>query len=197
MQWLALLNRCVFWFHPLAWWLERRLAALAEEACDTAVLAGGHAAHDYARYLIEMARSINEEGSRIRWAGAVAFADGKLPGRIRRIMEAPPVATVSRARSIASVAVCSLMLAAFLACGLGRQSDRAPGQPTMAQQERFDRAKLLDEQQQRQRQGENAALWAAVLNASPQGAIVLLENVKANPGDRDSLQQLIRYYQEK
>ena len=42
VQWLALLNRAVFWFHPLAWWLERHLAALAEEACDAAVLARGH-----------------------------------------------------------------------------------------------------------------------------------------------------------
>jgi len=32
VQWLALLNRALFWFHPLAWWLEFRLCALAEEA---------------------------------------------------------------------------------------------------------------------------------------------------------------------
>jgi beta-lactamase regulating signal transducer with metallopeptidase domain len=39
VQWLALLNRSILWFHPLAWWLERKLAAPAEEACDAAVLA--------------------------------------------------------------------------------------------------------------------------------------------------------------
>ncbi len=33
---LAHLNRCVFWFHPLAWWLERKLAVTAELACDDA-----------------------------------------------------------------------------------------------------------------------------------------------------------------
>ena len=37
VQWLALLNRALFWFHPVAWWLERRLSALAEEACDNVV----------------------------------------------------------------------------------------------------------------------------------------------------------------
>ena len=42
VQWLALLNRAVFWFHPLAWWLERRISALAEEACDAAVMRRGH-----------------------------------------------------------------------------------------------------------------------------------------------------------
>ncbi|MGC4055060.1 MAG: M56 family metallopeptidase [Paludibaculum sp.] len=35
---LAAVNRTVFWIHPLAWWLERRLADLAEEACDTAAI---------------------------------------------------------------------------------------------------------------------------------------------------------------
>ena len=45
-QWIALLNRAIFWFHPLAWWLERRLSGLAEEACDTAVLAKGHDPRD-------------------------------------------------------------------------------------------------------------------------------------------------------
>ena len=27
-QWIALLNRAIFWFHPLAWWLERKLSGL-------------------------------------------------------------------------------------------------------------------------------------------------------------------------
>ena len=78
VQWLALLNRCIFWFHPLAWWLERKLAWLAEEACDEAVLAGGHEAHlAYAPlHLIEMARSVNETRARLRWAGAVEFSSG-------------------------------------------------------------------------------------------------------------------------
>jgi beta-lactamase regulating signal transducer with metallopeptidase domain len=55
-QWLALLNRAVFWFHPLAWWLERRIAALAEEACDAVVLARGHDPRDYSEYLIDITR---------------------------------------------------------------------------------------------------------------------------------------------
>src|SRR6266404_3448605 len=44
LQWFALLNRAVFWFHPAAWWLERTLSGLAEEACDNAVLARGKTA---------------------------------------------------------------------------------------------------------------------------------------------------------
>ncbi len=33
---LAAIHRAVFWFSPLAWWLERHLAALAEQASDDA-----------------------------------------------------------------------------------------------------------------------------------------------------------------
>jgi len=40
VQWLALLNRSIFWFHPLAWWLERKLSELprmlATRPCSSA-----------------------------------------------------------------------------------------------------------------------------------------------------------------
>jgi hypothetical protein len=38
MQWLALLNRAPFCFHRLACWLERRLAFVAENACDATLV---------------------------------------------------------------------------------------------------------------------------------------------------------------
>ncbi|MGH9576498.1 MAG: M56 family metallopeptidase, partial [Terriglobales bacterium] len=84
VQWLALLNRCIFWFHPLAWWLERKLSDLAEEACDATVLRHGHTAQDYSQYLIDLARSVEGAGARVRvWGSPI---DGsRLSGRIRRI----------------------------------------------------------------------------------------------------------------
>ncbi len=54
-QWIALLNRALFWFHPLAWWLERKISGLAEEACDVAVLARGYHPREYAEYLLDLA----------------------------------------------------------------------------------------------------------------------------------------------
>jgi len=38
---------CVFWFHPLLWWMERWIDAEAEAACDDMVLAMGAAAESY------------------------------------------------------------------------------------------------------------------------------------------------------
>jgi beta-lactamase regulating signal transducer with metallopeptidase domain len=56
IQWLALLNRAVFWFHPLAWWLERQLSVLAEQACDAAVIARGCDPDQDSQYLLDLAR---------------------------------------------------------------------------------------------------------------------------------------------
>jgi hypothetical protein len=48
---------------PLAWWLSRKLAALAEQACDDAVLARGHDPEKYAELLLELARSVRRRGA--------------------------------------------------------------------------------------------------------------------------------------
>ena len=75
IHWLALVNRSLFWFHPLSWWLERKLSVLAEEACDAAVLARGHTPQDYSEYLLDISRSVARSGSRLgiwerRWLEA-------------------------------------------------------------------------------------------------------------------------------
>ena len=97
IQWFALANRAVFWFHPLAWWLERKLAALAEDACDSAVLRRGHDPVDYAECLLAMARSVTSAGGRLNLVGA-AMPGGSLPARLRRILEATPDVPLSRRR---------------------------------------------------------------------------------------------------
>src|SRR5215831_3141255 len=85
VQWLALVNRALFWFHPLAWWLERSLTSLAEEACDFAVLERGHDAGDYSRYLLDLARSVNDSHRRIRLLG-LAMPGAYVPQRIQKML---------------------------------------------------------------------------------------------------------------
>lgn len=55
---LAAFNRSIFWFHPLAWWIERKLSLLAEQACDDACLRRLGDRHCYVRLLIEMAGAV-------------------------------------------------------------------------------------------------------------------------------------------
>jgi beta-lactamase regulating signal transducer with metallopeptidase domain len=114
-QWLALLNRAIFWFHPLAWWLERKLSGLAEEACDTAVIARGYDPREYSEYLLDLARSVQLAGTRIEAVGMAMPGIG-LRHRIRLILSGVPVPNISRPRMACTIAVCALA-AAILAAG--------------------------------------------------------------------------------
>jgi VWFA-related protein len=58
MQMLGHLARALYWPHPLAWWLVRRLRAEAERASDDCVLLAGIAAPDYADHLLQAARDL-------------------------------------------------------------------------------------------------------------------------------------------
>jgi hypothetical protein len=114
VQWLALLNRALFWFHPAAWWVERHLSALAEEACDDVVLARGHSPRKYSEYLIEMAREVARSGARLNVAG-MAMPGSFLPRRIRKIMEGDPSPRISRTRMACVAAACAIACTVFAA----------------------------------------------------------------------------------
>ena len=107
VQWLALLNRAIFWFHPLAWWLERRLATLAEDACDAAVLARGHDAGNYADYLLDIARAATRAGSRVLVVGT-AMPGPHLARRVQRMLTRSPAPQISRTRLTAVLAACTV-----------------------------------------------------------------------------------------
>ncbi len=82
---LARVNRCVFWFHPLAWWLERELAQLAEQACDDAALAATQDRQQYARTLLDMARAVHASQGRFLTAGMAK--ETNVEARINRILD--------------------------------------------------------------------------------------------------------------
>ncbi len=106
IQWLALVNRALFWFHPLSWWLERKLSGLAEETCDAAVLARGHTPQDYSEYLLDIARSVLRSGSRLDIVGT-AMPGSLLPQRIRQILNSSGALPTSRSRTVIAVAACA------------------------------------------------------------------------------------------
>jgi len=116
---LALLNRAVFWFHPLAWWLERRMAALAEEACDAVVLAHGHDPRDYSRYLIDMAAPWQRVAPESRFG---VWHARWFPGAThRRILEGGPLPRLSRVRLVCACIACAATSAAFATSTLDHQ----------------------------------------------------------------------------
>jgi beta-lactamase regulating signal transducer with metallopeptidase domain len=81
---LAGLNRCLFWFHPLAWWIERKLAFLAEQVCDEACVCALPNRHEYARLLLEMAGAVETSGGRVT-GHALAMAR---PSQVHRRIDA-------------------------------------------------------------------------------------------------------------
>jgi hypothetical protein len=102
----------VFWFHPLAWWLERHVSALAEEACDAAVLARGHDPGEYSEYLLELARSAARARGRVPTLGT-ALPGARLPHRIRQILDGRHAPSISRLRLACTATVFAIVGVTF------------------------------------------------------------------------------------
>ena len=49
------LNCAVYWFHPVAWFIRRRLTDLAEQVCDDAVIRVTGSRNEYAQNLLDIA----------------------------------------------------------------------------------------------------------------------------------------------
>ena len=84
---LAAIHRSIFWFNPLAWWLERHLAVLAEQASDDAALSTGADRVLYANVLLGFYQDLRSAIGRVRWEG-VAMTHGKQAHeRVDRILD--------------------------------------------------------------------------------------------------------------
>jgi beta-lactamase regulating signal transducer with metallopeptidase domain len=82
----ASLYRSIFWFNPLAWWLDKHLRDLAEQASDDSALRTTTDRTHYAEVLLEFFEALQNRRGRIRWQG-VAMARGASAGRrIDRIL---------------------------------------------------------------------------------------------------------------
>ena len=92
---LSQVNRAVFWFSPLSWWLHRRLAALAELASDDRAMEVTGDRPRYAEVLLEMAR---RSGPTLH--GLAMARQATLRYRIERILDervrADPVSPIQQ-----------------------------------------------------------------------------------------------------
>jgi beta-lactamase regulating signal transducer with metallopeptidase domain len=78
---LAAINRAVFWFNPLAWWLQSRIADLAEARSDAAAIEDIEDRARYAEILLEFANCTG------RTVVSLAIARGKtVRHRVERIL---------------------------------------------------------------------------------------------------------------
>src|SRR5271169_2516203 len=99
---LAAVNKCVFWFHPLAWWLEQHLAELAEHAADDEGMAVSPDVESYARTLIEMASRLQGRPHRLIW-NSTSMSGSLVARRVRRILDPGTVKSTQRLGRVARV----------------------------------------------------------------------------------------------
>jgi hypothetical protein len=116
VSFLAHLNRCVFWFHPLAWWLERKLAATAEDACDDAGVREIGTPRRYAEVLIEIADTIRRRGRRVSFQGVGVDGSGLLSQRIDRVLSGDLFRRMSPLKRAAVGVVCAAVIFVGIAC---------------------------------------------------------------------------------
>ena len=88
--WTALLTEvvvCFYWFHPLTWWLKKRLAGLSEECCDDAAIMTTGNRTGYARHLLEIASVLCEQRHRVNYAGLAMTRRSQVETRILTILD--------------------------------------------------------------------------------------------------------------
>jgi beta-lactamase regulating signal transducer with metallopeptidase domain len=81
------LARCLYWFHPLAWWCLRRLRIEQEVACDDWVLASGAHPEDYAQELLDITANLPHPYPKAGVALAMSRTQ-RIETRIRSILQA-------------------------------------------------------------------------------------------------------------
>jgi beta-lactamase regulating signal transducer with metallopeptidase domain len=178
----AHLNRCLFWFHPLAWWLQRQLALTAEQACDDAGVRALGESRKYAEILLDMAETVRRRGARLVCQGIGAGGAGLLGRRIDRILRGAPVYSASGAQK--ALVALSCAAAVFVAAACREQSIYAVELKPDPQ----NSAMLA-----KQKTGE--AFNRAARNLDARQVEDLEAAVRRNPEDLETRKKLMIFYQ--
>ena len=100
----------VFWFHPLVWWIGKRLLEERERSCDERVVRMGHAPQTYAQGILAVCHScLKSDKSELSYMAGVSGAD--LTTRLEEIMKNEVLSRLSRGKQ--------LLLAACATAALG------------------------------------------------------------------------------
>jgi beta-lactamase regulating signal transducer with metallopeptidase domain len=114
MQHFSILHRAIFWFSPLAWWLDRRLAALSEQASDEAALAGGADRNDYARTLLHFFEAVQAAPGRVWWQGVSMAQHGQAEERVEKVLAWKGAISMNLKKSFAIVIIVLAVPAVYL-----------------------------------------------------------------------------------
>jgi beta-lactamase regulating signal transducer with metallopeptidase domain len=178
---LAHLNRCLFWFHPLAWWLERQLSLTAELACDAVGVQAIGDARQYAEILVKMADAIRHRQGRVVWAGVGIDGSRLLGHRIDSVLSGHVFRETSRMRKGAVALGCAAAIVIAVAC-----RERLAAAPLKADPEVASNI---------QRERGLRDFHNAAVGLSRQQAADLEAAIRTSPDDLEARRRLITFYQ--
>ncbi len=115
---LAALNCAVYWFHPVAWLVRRRLTDLAEQACDDEVIRITGNRGEYAQNLLEMAGRLAPRSGRLQPIGVAMARKANVVKRIEAIIDRDRPLSQRLGTLVALLLLCVVVPLIFLAAGL-------------------------------------------------------------------------------
>jgi beta-lactamase regulating signal transducer with metallopeptidase domain len=177
---IAHLNCAIFWFHPVAWWLETRLATLAEHACDDAALKLV-ARRQYADTLLDIAATVRRHNGRLAWQGVGVDGDGRLGQRIDRVLSGASWPVTSRTRRALVGTSCAVVIGIAVACRQETKVEPLRENPQLA-------AELKSRRDQQ-------TSYEAARTMSLAEAAALERELERNPDDMAIRGKLLTFYQ--
>ena len=177
---LAQANRAIFWFHPLAWWLERTLAVTAEHACDEAAARQLGEPRRYAEVLLDMAEAVRVRGHRVSWQAIGVDGSRLLGTRVDRLLKGDVMARMSAGQRVAVAVGCAAVLVLAVACR--QQIAAEPLRPDPEVQKQIDDNKMRSERHR-----------AAVAMTAAEAA-ALEQTLETSPDNLETREKLIIFY---
>lgn len=121
VRWIEFGVLAICWWHPLAWWISRRLREAEEAACDAAVVANGAEPRVYATALLRTALFLSDSTPTPRTATTIGSAPS-IKSRVHSIMH------LSTHRPLSLAGWTSLVLIGSLSV-LGKPARTSPEPP--------------------------------------------------------------------
>jgi TonB family protein len=179
-SWLARFHAAVFWFSPLAWYLQRRLESLAETTSDDAVVAATRDPVAYAALLLDFKRHPNSRSV------VMSVAESNVSARIERLLAGtPPAVALPRAVRWSALAL-TIPVAIFAASSTTRAEPAAPPAATVMPGAAVAIVNAPDPDQYypASAKAERVAGYAIVeVSLDPMGQLVDVRVVETQPAD--------------
>ncbi len=133
----------IFWYHPLAWSLERAGRSECERACDDLVLAGGTKPSEYADHLLAIARSMPTFDP-FRSVTLAMSRKSQLEGRLLSILQPDVARRILSGRGVA--VACALAVAVIIPVSALRLTAEQPKPQDVAAKAKVEESQTTDAQ---------------------------------------------------